>query len=107
MSTQEPGSSGFGRRHTPAVLPSPVAVPALEIRPAASKPAIDPELVAWKKGRAGKRRLTWITAGLVVLGGPMSLLLPGGIGELAGLGLMALGAMTLLARLRPNPDQDT
>lgn len=95
----------FGRRQPPAVasyLPQPAAS-SLAPEPAktvARRPAVDPEFAAWERARAKTRWKTWGTCGVLLLGGPMSLLLPEGVGQWAGIGLMGLGAASFLARFR-------
>jgi hypothetical protein len=61
---------------------------------------VDPEFAAWERARAKTRWKTWGTCALLLLGGPMSLLLPEGVGQWAGMGLMGLGAAGFLARFR-------
>jgi hypothetical protein len=100
-------SETFGRRQ-PAPYSAPVArppAPRPEDAPEAKgswKPHVDPEFEAWDRARAATRWKTWGMCGLIVLGGPMSILMPEGIGQWAGFGLMAVGAAGFLAKFR-NP----
>jgi hypothetical protein len=64
---------------------------------------VDPEFAAWERARAKTRWKTWGTCALLLLGGPMSILLPEGVGQWAGIGLMGLGAGGFLARFRKTP----
>ena len=99
-------SETFGRRRpAPYSAPAP-ARPQAEAAPPPKgswKPHVDPEFEAWDRARARTRWKTWGMCGLIVLGGPMSLLLPQGIGQWAGLGLMGAGAVGFLARFRKTP----
>jgi hypothetical protein len=97
-------SETFGRRRpTPNVPAPPAPRPESEAAPNLGggwKPQIDPEFAAWDRARAATRWKTWGMCGLIVLGGPMSFLMPEGIGQWAGYGLMAVGAAGVLARRR-------
>ena len=100
-------SETFGRRRPtpysapPAVRPEPAAAPA----PKGSwKPHVDPEFEAWDRARAKTRWKTWGLCGLIVLGGPMSLVMPEGVGQWAGWALMGLGGAGFLARFRKSTD---
>jgi hypothetical protein len=95
----------FGRRKPAAIqafLPPPaISLPApAPAKAPARRSAVDPEFAAWARARAKTRWKTWGTCALLLLGGPMSLLLPEGVGQWAGMGLMGLGAAGFLARFR-------
>jgi hypothetical protein len=100
-------SETFGRRR-PAPYSAPAAPrPQAEAVPAPKgswKPHVDPEFEAWDRARARTRWKTWGMCGLIVLGGPMSLLMPAGIGQWAGWALMGVGAAGFLARFRKTPE---
>lgn len=105
-----PPTPAFGRRQPAAIQAFRPPHQSNPLEPAPSKsPArrssVDPEFTAWERARARTRWKTWGTCGLLLLGGPMSFLLPEGIGQWAGFGLMALGGASLLARFRkPQPE---
>jgi hypothetical protein len=86
----------FGRRSARPVVEETQAAKS----PPKAKPQRDPELAAWTQARAGARHRTWAICGLMVLGGPMSFLLPEGLGQIGGWGLLGLGALGLVARFR-------
>jgi hypothetical protein len=96
-------SETFGRRR-PAPYAAPAAPrPQAEIAPAPKgswKPAVDPEFQAWNKARTATRWKTWGMCGLIVVGGPMSLILPEGIGQWAGWALTGVGLAGFLAKFR-------
>lgn len=98
-------SETFGRRR-PAPYPTAPAATARPEPEAARppkgswKPQADPEFEAWDRARAKTRWKTWGMAGLLVAGGPMSLLMPEGVGQWAGWALMGVGAAGFLARFR-------
>ena len=100
-------SETFGRRR-PAPYSAPAAPrPQAEAAPAPKgswKPHVDPEFEAWDRARARTRWKTWGMCGLIVLGGPMSLLMPSGIGQWAGWALMGVGGMGFVGRFRKTPE---
>ena len=95
----------FGRRRF--VLPTPPAVvappPRVEPSPAPRppwKPEADPELEAWKASRASGLWLRLVTPWVLVLGGPMSFLLPEGMAQLLGAGATLIGGYGLWRRFK-------
>ena len=91
----------FGRRRF--VMPPPAA-PAAPHRVEATRPAwtpeIDPELEAWKASRAKGLWLRMLTPWILVLGGPMSFLMPEGIGQVLGAGATLIGGYGLWRRFK-------
>ena len=104
-------SQTFGRRSPqyaatwrpePAAAPLPCPEPAAETPAAESawKPMPEPEFEAWHAARTTTRWKTWGLCGLIVVGGPMSFLMPEGIGQWAGWGLTGMGLLGFAARFR-------
>ncbi|HEX5379540.1 MAG TPA: hypothetical protein VFW47_13255 [Phenylobacterium sp.] len=100
-------SQPFGRRAPPPAAvwgPAPAPAP-LRPLPAAPPPAtldatpdFEPEFDDWQEARTGTRWRTWAMAGLIVLGGPLGFLMPDGIGQWAGFGLMGVGVAGFAAK---------
>lgn len=99
MATDPQTQAGFGRRAGPPSVTVPPPVVETK-RPKRVKKDPDPELAAWAQARAGKRRMTWLFCGLLVLGGPLSLFLPEGMAQIGGFGLLGFGGLGLLGRMR-------
>ena len=97
----------FGRRRF--VMPSPpapAAAPRAERAPSprpAWKPEVDPELEAWKASRANGLWLRLATPWVLVLGGPMSFLLPEGMSQLLGAAATLIGGYGLWRRFKGRP----
>jgi hypothetical protein len=96
-------SETFGRRR-PAPYAAAPAAPRPEPETPAPKggwtPVVDPEFEAWSKARTVTRWKTWGMCGLIVVGGPMSLIMPEGIGQWAGWALTGVGLAGFLAKFR-------
>lgn len=84
------------RRPEPA--PSPAARPTWTPEP-------DPELEAWKASRAKGLWLRMLTPWVLVLGGPMSIFMPEGIGQVLGVGATLIGGAGLWRRWRMRTDR--
>ena len=101
------GASGreFGRRRYDVARPV-MAQPSPFRQLPISSPPTDPEFEAWSKARNATRWRTWGICGLLVVGGPMSLLLPEGLGQFGGMGLCGLGLLSFVARFRKRPKDE-
>ena len=92
----------FGRRAAAPMVRATLDPPASQPTRLPQSPKIfgDPEFAAWSRARTATRWKIWGTCGLLVLGGPLSLLFPDGIGLWASAGLTLLGAGALWSRRR-------
>lgn len=96
-------SETFGRRRPAPYPAAAVAAEPPSETPAGWKPMVDPEFEAWDRARTRTRWKTWGLCGLIALGGPMSLLMPAGVGQWAGVGLTIVGGAGFLGRFRKPP----
>ena len=95
----------FGRRRYDVALRVSTR-PTTERQLKTSVGSTDPEFEAWSNARKATRWRTWAICGLLVLGGPMSLLLPEGLGQVGGMGLLGLGLLSLAAKFRKSPKDE-
>jgi len=98
----------FGRRRFVLPQPPPTGVlrPTVQVPPAprpAWRPEPDAELDAWMAARGKGLWLRMMTPWILVLGGPMSFLMPEGLGQVLGVGASLIGGYGLWRRFKARP----